>query len=440
MGYGDFGIYNSGLSATPNLDNLTTEGLCLGEHYSASCVCAPARASIFTGRYPHRTGVIDTLEAAGLDRLHPNEVTLADILKAAGYVTGLIGKWHLGAIDLKYHPNKRGFDEFIGFRGGWQDYFNWSIEKNGKQITSDGRYLTDVFTNEGVSFIHRHKSDPFFLHVAYNAPHFPIQAPEDRIAPYRENGDFTEGVSTLYAMIACMDDGVGRILETVRKLGLEQNTLIMFTSDNGPDFGGSGEQSLKRFNAGLNGSKGNVFEGGIKVPAVIRWPGMVPAGRQSNAVVHFSDWFSTLASLGGASVPKDRIIDGFDISDCLFADRASAREQFFWQWTRYKPQKESNAALRIGNWKLIRPPVKETLEIPPEEWERDRMIKYHPEDFTLICKPFGSGAAEFEPHPVQLFNIKDDPGETQDVSHRQKKRCEQMQQKLNDVFEDVTRE
>ena len=141
-----------------------------------------------TGRYPHRTGVIDTLETRGLDRLALREVTVAELLKRAGYATGLVGKWHNGAYDSRYHPNRRGFDEFAGFSGGWQPYYQWNLDRNGSISRGDGRYLTDVFTEEATEFIRRHRDDPFFLFLAYNAPHFPFEAREADAAPYKASG------------------------------------------------------------------------------------------------------------------------------------------------------------------------------------------------------------------------------------------------------------
>ena len=229
MGYGDFGVFNDGLSCTPTLDQLLTESVCLTQHYSASPVCAPARAALLTGRYPHRTGAIDTLEGRGLDRLALREITIADLFQRAGYTTGLVGKWHLGALDPRYHPNARGFDEFVGFRGGWQDYYQWRLNRNDRYFEADGRYLTDVLTDKAVAFIERHRREPFLLHLAYNAPHFPFQAPEEELHPFVETGAFTTAVSTVYAMIARMDLGISRLLESLDRLSLAENTIVLFT-------------------------------------------------------------------------------------------------------------------------------------------------------------------------------------------------------------------
>ena len=167
MGYGDFGCFNDGQSQTPTLDDMAGNGTCLTQHYSASPVCAPARASLLTGRYPHRTGAVDTLEHRGLDRIALRERTLADVMGAAGYVTGLVGKWLNGAFDHRFHPNSRGFDDFAGFSGGWQDYWDWRLDRNGSVTSSDGRYLTDVLTEEAIAFVRRHRDEPYFLLVAY---------------------------------------------------------------------------------------------------------------------------------------------------------------------------------------------------------------------------------------------------------------------------------
>ncbi|MCD6364659.1 MAG: sulfatase-like hydrolase/transferase, partial [Planctomycetes bacterium] len=234
MGYGDFSAFNYGASRTPALDHLMNEGVCLSQHYSAAPMCAPARASLQTGRYHHRTGSIDTVETCALCRMSLRETTVADLLKRAGYATGLVGKWHNGGIDPRYHPNARGFDEFVGFRAGWWDYYDWTLDYNDSVRKADGRYLTDVFTEEAVSFIDRHKDEPFFLNVAYNCPHDPFQAPEEEITPFLETGKFNRGVSTLYGMLRRMDKGVEQILARLDAHGLRDNTIVLFTSDNGP--------------------------------------------------------------------------------------------------------------------------------------------------------------------------------------------------------------
>jgi len=221
MGYGDFSAVNHGLSHTPALDQLMSECLCLTQQYTASPVCNPSRACLMTGRYPHRTGSIDTLEWRGLERLALRETTLADVLRSAGYATGLVGKWHLGAFDRRYQPRRRGFDESVCFCGGMHDYYQWRIEVDDAVVRADGRYLTDVWTEAAVAFIQRHRdAEPFFLHVTYNAPHTPLQAPAADVQPFLETGRFNTGVSTLYGMLRRLDHGVAQIRQALRECGL----------------------------------------------------------------------------------------------------------------------------------------------------------------------------------------------------------------------------
>src|SRR6202158_835223 len=315
MGYGDFGCFNDGLSQTPTLDHLVNEGVCLTQHYSASPVCAPARASLVTGRYPHRTGVTDTLEMRGLDRLALRERTLADYLRQAGYVTGLVGKWHNGALDARYHPNRRGFDEFAGFCGGWMPYFEWRLDRNGSIARSDGRYLTDVFTDEAVQFIERHRAERFFLYLAYHAPHFPFQSLETDLALFRDTGNFTLAVNHIYAMIRCMDRGVASVLDALSRYGLSDNTLVLFSSDNGRQFGGAGDMCTDRFNCGFAGAKTLVYEGGIRLPMVLRWPAGLDGRRKLDTMVHFTDWLPTLLAIADIEPPRDLQLDGRSEAD-----------------------------------------------------------------------------------------------------------------------------
>ncbi len=305
LGYGDFSFFNKGISETPFLDQFIQESTSLSQHYTSSPVCNPSRASLLTGRYPHRTGSIDTLEWRGLERLDLNEVTIADILQDAGYRTGLIGKWHLGAFDPRYKPEKRGFDEAICFRGGMHDYYDWRLESGDRVQRADGRYLTDFWTDEAIDFLKRSPKDPFYLHLTYNAPHTPLQAPEEDLAVFSDRDDLSEAVKTLYAMIRRLDRNVGRLLESVDKLGLRENTLIVFSSDNGPQFGGAGDDCLDRFNCQLHGSKGSTYEGGIRVPAILRWPaGLQKNDSGDNTFFHMCDWLPTILSLAGVEAPR----------------------------------------------------------------------------------------------------------------------------------------
>ena len=440
LGYGDLGCFGNPDVQTPNLDALATQGVRLTQCYSGSPVCAPSRAALMTGRYPHRTGAIDTLEGRGLDRLALREMTLADLLKRAGYATGLVGKWHLGALDPRYHPNARGFDEFAGFRGGWQDYWQWRLDRNGDISKADGRYLTDVFTDEAVGFIRRNAGGPFFLHVTYNAPHFPLQVPDEYADPFRETGKFTEGVSLIYGMNRRMAAGIGRILEELDRQGISDNTIVIFTSDNGPQFGGEGDMCTTRWNACFNGCKGLAYEGGIRVPAIVRWPDGLPAHKQVVDMVHFADWLPTLAGVAGAFVPVDRTIDGWDVLTSLCGEAHGQYPHRFWQWNRYTPVGTCNAAMRDGPWKLVRPMIREAMWLRKEDTDMDRRLKYEPEGITDISRD-PEPEREIPPAPPPLlFNLEDDPYEQRDLAAEHPDILAKMEGELGKWFEEVEAE
>ncbi len=438
MGYGDFGIFNDQVSCTPQLDALVDEGICLTQHYSAAPVCTPARAALMTGRYALRTGSIDTLEARGLDRLRLDETTMADVLGGAGYATGLIGKWHNGALYRRYHPRARGFQEFVGFQGGWNPYYRYRLDRNGSIEYGDkNSYLTDVFSEAAIDFIGRHQREPFFLQLAYNAPHFPLEAPDEIARKYVERG-FSLGVSLIYAMIEVMDAGIGRIVETLDELGIADNTILIFTSDNGPAFGSWNGFSQDRYNYGFNGSKGNTYEGGIRVPLIMRWPDGLPGGVRSSEMAHFTDWFPTLLGMVGVDVPADLALDGVDNAAMLRGEGVGVYPPRFWQWNRYTPVGTCNAAMRDGDWKLARPQIREAMQVSPIDTALDHAIKYYPEHFDGIYDAPYPARAVPEPPPALLFNIADDPFERHDLAAQQPQRAAAMEAALERWFVDVT--
>jgi arylsulfatase A-like enzyme len=450
MGFGDMSRFNDGLSSTPTLDHLAGEGTVLTQHYSSSPVCAPARASFLTGRYPHRTGAFDTLEGRGLDRLRLDERTVADALSGAGYSTGLVGKWHNGCLDPRYHPNRRGFREFVGFSGGWADYWHWQLDRNGSLTASDGRYLTEVLTEEAIGFIRRHAAEPFFLHLAYSAPHYPLQVPEEEVAPFLGRG-LTQAVARIYAMIAVMDRGIGRVLEELDRLGLADNTLVVFSSDNGPQFGGEGESCMDRYNYGYRGSKLFVYEGGIRLPALIRWPAGLPALGEVGALVHFTDWFPTIlaaareaetaieAEAGAGAVPgPPGVVDGVNMLPLLLGEAEETPPVRFWQWNRYRPVADTNAAMRDGPWKLVRPAVAAALEVTASDLAMDVELKYRPDAHRSILEgPLP--VLDLGPlAPSQLYNLEHDPGEENDLAGAEPGRVSRMEDALGRWFEAVT--
>ncbi len=455
MGYGDFSAFNEGLSKTPTLDSFMEEGVCLTQHYTGSPVCNPSRASLLTGRYPHRTGSIDTLEWRGLERLALRERTLPEVLQRAGYTTGHVGKWHLGAFDPRYHPTRRGFDETVCFRGGMHDYYDWRIEWGTDRVgRGDGRYLTDLWTAEAVEFVHRHKSDPFFLHVNYNAPHTPLQAPEHYIREF-DHLDVTWGVKCIYAMLKALDEGVARILSALKREGLEENTLVIFSSDNGPQFGGAGENDTTRFNCHWHGAKGSTYEGGIRVPGLLYWPaGGLTGGRTVDAMVHFTDYFPTLLAAAGVRLDgpgeiaggdaarrgEPPAIDGVNVLPLLQeTGEGESCTKRFWQWNRYSPVITSNAAARDGAWKLVRPAIREAMTVPDIKHLHTSM--YNAESFIQNGIYRGDPDREIpEPPAPELYNIDDDPLEEHNLAAEHPDIRDRLVRELERWFADVEEE
>ncbi len=436
LGYGDLGCFGNPVVRTPHLDALYREGVSLAQHYSASPLCAPARAALLTGRYNHRTGAVDVPSNRGLDRLSPRETTLADEFQAHGYVTGMVGKWHNGLHDPRHHPNSRGFHEFVGFLNGGMDYYEWVLDRNGRPDPFDGRYLTDVFTDEAVGFVRRHCRESFFLYLAYNAPHAPLQAPEPLIEHYRSLGSLSEEVCRLYAMIEQMDTGIGQLLHTLDRLGLAANTIVLFTSDNGPWLRGG----YARYNGPFRGGKGEVYEGGIRVPAILRWPAELPGGRGDNEMFHFCDWLPTLLDLAGLRRQGQLPLDGASQSQRLRQRRpAEPDRRCFWQRNRYAPVDHCNLAVREGNWKLVWPMREGADRKEPEDnvWYQQGLTAPHqfrPIDAALPSWPLGP------PAPPQLYDLSEDLGETQDLAALHPERVAQLSEAADAWFAEVNQE
>jgi len=294
LAIGDLSVFNQGLSRTPRLDRLTDESVYFDRAYSGSPVCAPSRAALLTGRYPHRTGsvTLNQIKFPNLTRLRLEETTIADRFKRSGYATGLVGKWHSGP-GAAYHPLKRGFDEYAGFNDSTdiKTYFKYRLDIQGEyREFEDGPYLTDEFTRRAVDFVRRHRAEPFFLHLAHYAPHRPLSAPEELIAHYLRKG-LPEKTAKVYAMIEVMDKGIGEVLDELDRLNLAEQTLVIFASDNGPD-----PLVGERFNLKNRGTKYMINEGGIHVPFMVRWPGRFKPASQDE-VIHFTDVAPTLIEI-----------------------------------------------------------------------------------------------------------------------------------------------
>jgi arylsulfatase A-like enzyme len=441
LGYGDISAVNGGITDTPVLDQLIEESLNFEHQYAASPVCNPSRASLLTGRYPHRTGSIDTLEWRGLERLALDEVTLPELLSRSGYRTAHIGKWHLGAFDSRYSPRNRGFHESVCFKGGGHDYYDWRIEYNDVPVVSDGRYLTDVWTDEAVAFLERQDSrKPFYLNLCYNAPHTPLQVPDEEAQVFRDRGEFSEDVCRVYGMIRRLDKGIGRVLDSLEKLGLHENTVVVFTSDNGPEFMSdylTSPTHTERFNCNFRGSKGSVYEGGIRVPLMVRWPAGIGGGRSVGFMAHFTDWFTTLLAVAQADIPHDRAIDGVNLLSAMTGSDIELPDERFWQWNRYSPVPSCNAAVRAGRWKLVYPEIPEAMKVFDVEWLQVSM--YNPDYFIdngIISEPDPERQLS-PPAKPQLYDLIDDPLETTDVAGDHPQIVHLLSEKIENWFDMV---
>jgi arylsulfatase A-like enzyme len=360
LGYADLGMHGSKQIPTPNIDRLGREGIIFQSAYVTSPVCAPSRAGLITGKNQLRFGFNNNF---GPDQLGFNpefkglpvdEITLADKLGELGYTTGLTGKWHLGE-KPHFHPLKRGFDEFWGFLGGGHDYYE--ARPDGEDLVSPIHcnyktpvpltYMTDDIGNESVDFIRRHRNELFFLFASFNAPHSPMQALDEDLQLFSQIKDDLR--RTYCAMVYRLDINVGKILNALKEEGLEQNTFIIFLSDNG---GPANLISNGSVNAPLRGQKTTLLEGGIRVPFIFKWPEILPSGKIINEdeIVSALDIFPTFIEAAGGSVTKDDDLDGMSLLPYLKdASLKIPGRSFKWGYT-------VSMAFRDGDWKLIRLP------------------------------------------------------------------------------------
>jgi arylsulfatase A len=422
LGWGDLGCYGNPHIDTPVLDSLAKEGVRLTAHYSPSPLCAPARAGYLTGRFNHRTGAVDVPSNRGLDRIDLSEKTFGDYFRHAGYATALIGKWHNGLYCRDYLPHRRGFDLFFGFANGGQDYWKWNLLRNDDAVPHDGRYLTDVLNEESIRFVRARRGKPFALFLAHHAPHGPLAAPETLVRKYRDRlGENTsEAVAVTYAMIEAMDTGLGRVFQTLKDEGQWRNTIIVFTSDNGPWLGRSPQfGSQKRFNGVFSGQKQDALEGGIRVPGIVAWPGRICEGQVLDTPVHGCDWLPTLFALTGQSAPAGaKPVDGLDIMPLLLGKPTPALTQrtLFFQRNRYAPVRHANAAIREGRWKLYWPGDRTALkkDITRDNPSYLRGIEQPHWEMPLDCQ-LDPPAIAPQP-PPRLYDLDADPAEKHDLA------------------------
>jgi len=339
MGYADVGFHGCKDIPTPNLDKLAASGVRFTNGYVTGPYCSPTRAGLLTGRYQQRFGH-EFNPGAGGAGLPTTETTLANRLQAAGYATGLVGKWHLGG-EPQFHPQQRGFQEFFGFLGGAHDYFKDEGILRGREEIMESEYLTDAIGRESAAFIERHRGEPWFLAVTFNAVHTPMQADDARLKKFASITDKTR--RTYAAMMFAMDEAVGRIVKAVEDAGQTRNTLVVFISDNGgPTMPGVTVNGSS--NAPLRGSKRTTLEGGIRVPFVLSWPGRVPPGVYDPPVIQLD---ATATALAAAGVTADKL-DGVNLLPYLAGEQTGApHEALFWRFGE-------QMAIRMGNYKLVR--------------------------------------------------------------------------------------
>ncbi len=367
LGYGDLGCFGNKRIRTPNLDKVASQGMRLTNFYVTCSVCTPSRSGLLTGRYPQRNGLFENIRnnivnykhtykkleyalspemSEGLDL---REITIAQLLKEAGYRTGIFGKWDSGRA-RRFLPLQRGFDTFYGFANTGIDY--WTHERygvpslfRGNQRIKEEGYATDLFKREALKFIDENKDRPFFLYLPFNAPHIAsnftdkvAQAPDEYIKMYGDLPGTKQ--QKYYANVTCLDAAIGEILQKLEKLALEENTLVIFTSDNGPSGPGSAGP--------LRGRKAQLWEGGIREPFIAKWPGHIPAGVTRDDFSSTLDLFPTFISLAGASLSKNVKLDGFNMLPVLFNQGRSKRKEHYWEF-------RGQRAVRSGKWKWVLP-------------------------------------------------------------------------------------
>ena len=406
QGYGTVGVHGDDQVRTPHMDRLANEGVAFDRFYGHP-LCSPSRAALMTGRYFYRTGILHTSRGGAL--MSGDEVTAAELFRDAGYRTGIFGKWHLGD-NYPMRPMDQGFEKAVWHKGGGigqapvrpNSYFDSFLWREGEEFQAKG-YCTDVFFDEALAFIEKHQSEPFFIYIPTNAPHDPLEISDDYADPYREMG-LNDSVARIYGMVENIDDNIGRLMELLERLGLDEDTIIVFTSDHGPAGG--------RYNAGLRSTKGDVYEGGIRVPYFMRWPKGMPAGFKTDKIASHIDVLPTLLSLCNVDSPSDLRMDGVDLTPLIRGQKV--------EW----PDR--------------------TLFIQTHRGSRPR--QYHnctaiTQRYKWLGYPSSGGQWDFETSstdPVMaLYDLEDDPGEEKEIGGQMPDLVAQMKRDYDAWFDDV---
>ncbi|WP_158850648.1 arylsulfatase [Algibacter sp. L1A34] len=386
QGYGDLGHTGNPIIKTPTIDKFATEAVSL-TNYHVGTTCAPTRAGLLTGRNCNRNGVWHTIMGASI--LNREEVTMGNVFHDNGYKTGMFGKWHLGD-NHPFHPYERGFDEAFYHGGGgigqtpdyWDnDYFDDSYYRNGIPEKKEG-YCTDVWFDEAMSFIEAKKDEPFFCYLSLNAPHGPYNVPEEYYNMYKDETAISEKQKRFYGMISNIDDNFSKLLNKLESLGIADNTIIVFTTDNGTARGYSIDEETNKllgYNAGMRGVKGSEYEGGHRVPFIVRWPdGGLTGGKSLNSLAAHVDMLPTLTALTGQKFEPAKTMDGTDLSAYLLGKEDAPKRYLVTDTQRVPwPVKGKNSCVMDDNWRLIK--GKELYNINEDPGQKNNVADAHPE-------------------------------------------------------------
>ncbi len=425
LGYGDVSVYGQAKFQTPSIDRLAREGTRFTQYYSGSTVCAPSRAALMTGKHTGHAWV----RGNGEIPLRPEDVTVAELLRDAGYRTAVIGKWGLGTPGTTGQPDKKGFEHSFGFldhrhaHRQYTDHLYRNVERVSVDLERD--YVNDLFTKEAATFIERSDARPFFIYLSYTVPHAELRVPDDSIAPFRDKfgekpfenqkadarptGATPDSPSLGYrsqampkaafaGMITRMDRDIGRLLDLLRERGLDNRTLVMFTSDNGPHREGGAAPEFFNSSGGLRGIKRDLYEGGIRVPMIARWTGTVPAGKTSDHVWAHWDMLPTLTELAGAKTPSG--LDGQSTTRALRGQPQPSQPYLYWEFH----ERGFQQAVRMGRWKAVRLKNGAPLELYDLEADRNEereIAAKHPDIVAKIEAFLKTARTESERWPVK---------------------------------------
>jgi arylsulfatase A-like enzyme len=421
LGYGDIGAYGQARFETPTLDRLAREGIRFTQYYAGSPVCAPSRASLMTGFHTGHAYI----RGHGDVPLRPQDTTLAEVLLAAGYRTAVVGKWGLGRPGSTGAPERQGFEYSFGFLDHNHAHRQYTdhLWRNGERVATDPErdYVNDLFTREALAYIGRDDSRPFLLYLNYTVPHAELRAPEAAIEPFRSRfpevpfsnpkadsrptgpdsaplGFRSQPAprAAFAAMVTRMDRDIGRLLAELERQGIDRHTLVLFVSDNGPTVAGGADPEFFRSAGGLRGAKGTLYEGGIRVPMLARWPGVIPEGRVSGQVWAHWDLLPTLAELAGARAPSD--LDGVSMLRALRGEPQAAQPLLYWEFVGAGFQQ----AARMGAWKAVRPgrlAALELYDLERDPAERQNVAASHPEIVSRLERRMAAARTESERWP-----------------------------------------